>query len=94
METLNFDGNKVFIDWVSEDVTLEEVDDWVNNIRKDLDPEEEITFACEVCGKNAATFIGPDVQIPSTIDQLKKYYSTRYEQASKIKTCKHYKFYN
>jgi RNA polymerase sigma factor (sigma-70 family) len=61
----------VFIDWVSEDVTLEEVDDWVNNIRKDLDPEAEITFACEVCGKNAATFIGPDVQIPSTIDQLK-----------------------
>ena len=73
METLNIDGNKVFIDWVSMDHTMGELDVWVENIIKKLDPEEEITITVDICGKDAVGLNRAlNWPVLSTTDELKK----------------------
>ena len=69
MEKFEVEGNKVFIDWFSEDVNFVEIDEWVNKIRKTLDPEEEIYIDVSCCGANAE---GPLNNLGSTEEELRK----------------------
>ena len=57
MEKNEVDENKIFVEWFKTDLTLKEVDDWVNDKRKLFDPEEEITFEAVICGKKGRSLI-------------------------------------
>jgi len=52
MEVLNFENNKIHIDWASEDITDSEIDEFVNKFRAVVDPDEWLTMDVVYFGKS------------------------------------------
>jgi len=69
MEKFELDGNKVFIDWYPESVTVFEIDEWVNKNRLVYDPEEEIIVVIEHCGPGPG---GSLIDGGLTLEELRK----------------------
>ena len=69
MEKFELDGNKVFIDWYPESVTVFEIDKWVNKNRLVYDPEEEIIVLIEYCGPSSD---GSLIDGGTTLEELRK----------------------
>ena len=90
MEKFEVEGNKVFIDWYPKDVKLYEIDNWINKIREELDPEEEIFVDISMCGPNSKG--GSLIDMGSTEEELKKIIPPLPDKPYRIRLANHLNF--